>query len=173
MSNKKGFTLIELLIVIVIIGILSVAVVPRVLDYPKKARDASRKQTLTALQTSMASYLIDSSSVPGAITAVNACLNDGSGNLGSLLKNRLPNSALPIDPKAEINKYGQGAGCPNYYYVLDKDANGVVKGYGFMAAMETNSGNVAPASNFNVAAILNLNPISTTGTYYLLKQTGL
>lgn len=171
--SKKGFTLIELLIVIVIIGILSVAVVPRVLDYPKKARDAVRKQTMTALQTAMASYLIDNPSVPPA-TVVSSCLNDGGENLGSLLKSTLPNNALPVDPKVETSKYGQAAGCLNYYYVLDKDAtSGVVKGYGFMAAMETGSGNVIPATDFSVSTILGLNPNLSTGTYYLLKQTGL
>ncbi|KKR25748.1 MAG: hypothetical protein UT55_C0031G0009, partial [Candidatus Peregrinibacteria bacterium GW2011_GWE2_39_6] len=41
--HKKSFTLIELLIVITIIGILAVALVPRIMGGAPRARDVKRK----------------------------------------------------------------------------------------------------------------------------------
>lgn len=46
LRSLKGFTLIELLIVITIIGVLAVALLPRITAGPAKARDAQRKTDL-------------------------------------------------------------------------------------------------------------------------------
>jgi prepilin-type N-terminal cleavage/methylation domain-containing protein len=40
LKKKKGFTLVELLVVVAILAILSVALLPSVLGYSDKARDA-------------------------------------------------------------------------------------------------------------------------------------
>ena len=41
--KKKAFTLVEMLIVVVIIGILAAALIPRLTGAQSKARDAARK----------------------------------------------------------------------------------------------------------------------------------
>ena len=57
-SNTKAFTLIELLIVIVIIGILAVALIPKLVGSQASARDAARQagvqQTVTAVNMAVA-----------------------------------------------------------------------------------------------------------------------
>ena len=69
-SNLKGFTLIELLIVIVIIGILAVALIPRLTGSQATARDTARKATLNQIATVVSAYVNQESS-PVAITTSN------------------------------------------------------------------------------------------------------
>ncbi len=61
---RRGFTLIELLIVIVIIGILSVGLIPKVIDAPKRARDTTRKADINNIKVALESYYADKNSYP-------------------------------------------------------------------------------------------------------------
>ena len=63
--NKKGFTLIEMLIVVVIIGILAAALVPRLTTVKDKANDVARKANLQQLVTAMSSYALDNGIMDG------------------------------------------------------------------------------------------------------------
>lgn len=58
---KKTFTLIEMLIVIVIIGILAAALVPRLQDVQARARDTKRKIDLKAIYNANEIYMADNS----------------------------------------------------------------------------------------------------------------
>jgi len=171
MSNKKGFTLIELLIVIVIIGILSVAVVPKVLDYPKKARDAQRKQSIATLQTAMSMALSESSTITGVNSNNSTCLDNTA--LATALKPYL-NGNLPVDPLPQ--KYFGTTTCNNYWYVIavdPQDPNHITD-YAFIAALETNSGNYDNNQRPSASDLINIDTSSkTTGKYYIVKATGL
>lgn len=57
--SKKSFTLIEMLIVIVIIGILAAALVPRLQDVQARARDAKRKTDLSQIFNGLQIYKAD------------------------------------------------------------------------------------------------------------------
>jgi len=59
--NKKWFTLIEMLIVVVIIGILASALIPRLTSVKDRANDSSRKAALQQLVTAMSMYVLDNS----------------------------------------------------------------------------------------------------------------
>ena len=58
-TKKKGFTLIEMLIVIVIIGILAAALIPRLSSARGRANDVARKADLAQVASALVSYQID------------------------------------------------------------------------------------------------------------------
>ena len=99
MSKRKGFTLIELLIVIVVLGILSVVVVPKVMDYPKKARDAVRKQMVSTYAQATNAFLASTENGLTKVTNTSGCINTvvtppaAAVNLGDY-----------ISPYADVNK---------------------------------------------------------------------
>ena len=64
MRRKKAFTLIEMLIVIVIIGILAAALVPRLQSVQARARDTKRKIDLRSLNNGVEMYKLDNTVYP-------------------------------------------------------------------------------------------------------------
>lgn len=111
MPRRKAFTLIELLIVITIIGILSVALIPRLTGGPAKARDAQRKAALQQIGTALEFYADDNS---GAYPAAPDCVNDMTAELGPYL------TSIPTDPLAGNNWGGEGdqcVGAAGYTYI--------------------------------------------------------
>ena len=69
-NTLKAFTLVEMLIVIVIIGILIAALMPRMQAAQGRARDVSRKTALSQLQSAIATSQSDKWNRPGADSAV-------------------------------------------------------------------------------------------------------
>lgn len=65
----KGFTLIELLIVIAIIGILTVALLPQVLQAPAKARDAAKTKVVQDIKAGVEMYISKGGSYPTQSTS--------------------------------------------------------------------------------------------------------
>ena len=55
-NKKRAFTLIEMLIVIVIIGILAAALIPRLTGARNKAQDVAIKAEMQSVATIIASY---------------------------------------------------------------------------------------------------------------------
>lgn len=74
--QKLSFTLIEMLIVIVIIGILAAALVPRLQEVQSRARDAKRKTDAAQIQSAVMIYNTDNSGYPPATNTTTACAND-------------------------------------------------------------------------------------------------
>jgi general secretion pathway protein G len=117
LKNKKGFTLVELLVVVAIIAILAAALVPRLLGYTDRARQARAMSDLGTMKTVIETYTADQGNgvypVPDS-TAANY--------VGTVLKN------------GGINWTGDQTGVKDpwgypYYYNLVKDSNGNVTGY--------------------------------------------
>ncbi len=98
MRNKKGFTLIELLIVIAIIGILSAALLPAVLNAPARGRDAARQGNMNSIVAALETYNSDFGKYP-----------QGSGCIGA------DTEAVFIDESdvSVIEKYFTGGTAPN------------------------------------------------------------
>ena len=86
-GKKKGFTLIEMLIVIVIIGILAAALIPRLSSARGRANDVARKADLAQVAAALVSYQIDRGSYPttaGALSTISGSLNSaGMDNIPS------------------------------------------------------------------------------------------
>ncbi|MEI7478183.1 MAG: prepilin-type N-terminal cleavage/methylation domain-containing protein [bacterium] len=63
--KQKSFTLIEMLIVVVIIGILAAALIPRLQSVQARARDTKRKADLHQIATALEIYKEDNGSYDG------------------------------------------------------------------------------------------------------------
>ncbi len=98
LRSSRAFTLIELLIVITIIGILAVALLPRITAGPAKARDAQRKADLSQIATILAVYADDNSGAYPWDTVGTAptCVSDYSTYL---IASGM--TTVPEDPKAD------------------------------------------------------------------------
>lgn len=63
-KNEGGFTLIEIIIVVAIIAILATVFVPKVLDYPQKAKVSKAKQDIASFATALDLYKADNGAYP-------------------------------------------------------------------------------------------------------------
>ena len=112
---KKAFTLIEMLIVIVIIGILAAALIPRLLSVQGRARDTKRKADLQQIGSALAIYKIDNSGFPNISGSTwNSVVGYISGYL----------TAVPNDPLNTSTVAGDLAG-------------GYLTGYGYIAVVRS------------------------------------
>jgi len=112
-DTKKSFTLIEMLIVIVIIGILAAALVPRLVSVQGRARDTKRKTDLNQLSTAIQIRHADTSNYPATVwwfNTGNSAYVDLTGYM----------TAIPYDPS------GNAEGPYTYqYWRKDYDIVGV------------------------------------------------
>ncbi len=122
---RKGFTLIEILIVIAIIGLLTVALLPRIQGAQASARNTARKADLNQIATALAAYNGDFGQYPEKLDAL-------AGSNGYL-------KSLPKDP-AGNKKICTSTAVGEYFYTRAGD------GYILTAYMEKQAGN--PSVNF-------------------------
>jgi prepilin-type N-terminal cleavage/methylation domain-containing protein len=154
-SRSRAFTLIELLIVITIIGILAVALIPRLAGGPSRARDATRKSDLQQIATALEFYANDNnggypqatSSTTGAFCASSAFASGGGFPLTGYM------STIPTDPQSlatntVIGTYGCSSGYA-YIPVNTSTTTGTyAEGY-VLAAMSESTTELATAGVYN------------------------
>lgn len=79
-AGQEGFTLLELMVVIVILGILAVAVVPKFMEAPSKAKVARTKMDMEAIDTAINRYKLDVGRYPQTEQGLAALVTAPSGS---------------------------------------------------------------------------------------------
>jgi len=91
----KGFTLIELMIVVVILGLLATAIMPRILNRPEQARRMKAKIDIRNIESALALFKTDTGRFPTTSEGLQVLVSDpgikGYNNDGYL-------DRVPSDP---------------------------------------------------------------------------
>lgn len=172
MRNKKGFTLIELLIVIAIIGILSAALLPTILNAPARGRDAARQGHLNSIVAALETYNSDFGKYPstsGCVGSENVFANDDGD---SVLDNYFAGGTPPADPsggRTLTDDPGNCAADGQYYYGYVGEVG--VAEYVLGTVMEVEQNNNSDTSPADVdASSTNILDCTDACEYYVLVQ---
>ncbi len=79
-KKRKGFTLIELMIVIVILGLLSAVVMPKILNRPEDARVTKAKVEIRSIESALGLFKTDTGRFPTTSEGL-AVLAENPGNI--------------------------------------------------------------------------------------------
>ncbi|SHF43369.1 general secretion pathway protein G [Caldanaerobius fijiensis DSM 17918] len=113
--NNRGFTLVELLVVVAIIAILAAVLVPRLLGYTDRARQARAMSDLGTMKTVIETYTADQGQ--GVYPSIKTT---DQNYVGTILKNG------GINWTGDTNGVKDPWGYPYYYTVSAPDTNGNV-----------------------------------------------
>ncbi len=127
----KAFTLIEMLIVIVIIGILAAALIPRLSSARGRANDTARKAILSQVAAALVSHQIDKGYFPGTC---------GDLELASVWLLVAWLDSIPLDPANSMVNYFSGAMTAWQYGYCAIEKNGQANGGFVLAAVSETEG---------------------------------
>ena len=78
--KQQGFTLIEIMVVVVILGILAAAVVPKIMSRPEQARIEKAKHDITSLESALNIYKLDNYRYPSTDQGLESLVTKPSGS---------------------------------------------------------------------------------------------
>ena len=78
--KQSGFTLIEIMVVVVILGILAAAVVPKIMSRPEQARIEKAKHDIGSYETALDIYKLDNYKYPSTDQGLEALVSKPSGS---------------------------------------------------------------------------------------------
>ena len=134
---KKAFTLVEMMIVIIIIGILMAALLPKLQWAQQRARDVARKANLSTINTALLMYFNDQGTYPTW-----SCMNDTQVK-SALVPSYL--SSIPKDPQGwRITSWTKAGGCTDWVYAYSSLTKNWARQWGAVVVANIEAyGNVA------------------------------
>ena len=78
--TQQGFTLIEIMVVVVILGILAAAVVPRIMSRPEQARIEKARHDISTLESALSIYKLDNYHYPSTDQGLEALVKKPGGS---------------------------------------------------------------------------------------------
>ncbi|AHB41833.1 hypothetical protein P148_SR1C00001G1055 [candidate division SR1 bacterium RAAC1_SR1_1] len=133
LGKKRGFTLIEMLIVIVIIGVLASALIPRLGSARGKANDVARKADLQQVATAIISYQIDTNYFPTGIKSFS-----DTGFQANLVKGGM--ASIPVGDTTTNWTGLDNVSTGGYRYYPMKKNGGANNGFMLASRAETEGG---------------------------------
>lgn len=132
LRNRDGFSFIELMVVVVILGILAGAIVPRYMDKTDKAKAVKAKVDISAIETSLKMYKLDNGFYPtteqGLLALVEKPASDPIPRAWSE-KGYFEKGNIPRDPWGKEYMY-LSPGIHDDFDILSYGADGVPGGDG-------------------------------------------
>lgn len=135
-KHNSGFSLIELMVVMVILGLLAAALVPRIMDRPEEARVTKAKADIRALQTALRFYKLDNGKYPTTEQGLRALVDEPeippephNYRQGGYLEAE----SIPADPWGGAYIYRSPGDNERDYEIISLGADGEEGGEGFDA----------------------------------------
>jgi general secretion pathway protein G len=132
-KRETGFTLIELMVVIVILGILAMAIAPKIMGRPDEARQVKAQMDIASLETALKLYRLDNGIYPTTEQGLQALVQtpDKAPPARNWKKGGyLEKGKIPKDPWGNAFVY-LSPGIRGDYDILSYGADGMPGGDGF------------------------------------------
>lgn len=136
LREHEGFTMLEIMIVITIIGIMSVVIVPRLMDMPQRARASKAQEMISSLELALDRYNLDNGYYPTTDQGLSALVQEPTTeplptnyNPGGYLKKK----DIPKDPWGRDFLYTSPGSEGKEYDLVSLGADGAEGGEGFNA----------------------------------------
>ncbi len=138
-SREAGFTLIELMVVIVILGILTAIIAPRIIGRTDEAKVTEAKVQIKNFETALKLYKLDNGTYPTTEQGLEALV--AKPTTGIIPKNwreggYLETKKIPLDPWGNPYVY-ISPGLHGDYDIISYGADGVRGGEGFDKDIES------------------------------------
>jgi prepilin-type N-terminal cleavage/methylation domain-containing protein len=177
MEPKRAFTLIEMLIVVVIIGILAAALIPRLQSVQGRARDTKRKADLSQIGSSLAIYKSDIGSFTGLVNGTTSIASGGAATgvsylTAPLVTNGSYLTAMPIE--SDLTAWNVlWANTVTGYAFAPLMRNGIAAGWFLLAARTETDGSSSNWVTPGTASAIGVYSGTTAGALVALQDATL
>jgi general secretion pathway protein G len=134
LKSSAGFSFIEIMIVVVIIGILTALIAPKIMDFPNKAKVSAAKQQIENLKLALSMYNNDNGTYPSTEQGLLALVQKPNNEplpTNYNEKGYLDKKQVPKDPWGRDYVYKSPGDHGNDFEIMSYGADGKDGGEGY------------------------------------------